>query len=64
VDPTVTALLLLESATTVFTEAALFRVTVQVALAPLTKVAGVQISDATWGAVLAATVTVVCADPL
>jgi hypothetical protein len=64
VDPTVTALLLLESTTTASVEAALFRVTVQVVAAPLTSVAGEQLNDATWGAVIAATVTVVCAEPL
>jgi hypothetical protein len=64
VDPITTALLLLESAITVSTEATLFRVTVQVVTAPLTRLEGAQLREATWGAVLAATVTVVCVEPL
>jgi hypothetical protein len=59
VDPITTALLLLDSAITVSVEAALFRVTVQVVAAPLTRVEGAQLREATWGAVLAATVMVV-----
>ena len=60
---TVTTVLLLESVTTVVPEAAMLSVTVQFAVAPLAIEDGLQLSELTCGEVLAATVTVVCADP-
>ena len=51
---TLTALLLLESATTVFPEAALLRATVQFDVAPLATVDGLQLSELTCADALAA----------
>ena len=61
---TVTAVLLLESATTAAPEAALFRFTVQLDVPPLATVDGLQLRELTCADVAAATVTVVCTDPL
>ena len=61
---TVTAVLLLESVTTVFPEAAELRVTVQFVVAPLATGDGLQLKEATCADALTVTVTVVCADPL
>jgi hypothetical protein len=58
----VTAVLLLESATTVFPEAAWLRVTVQFEMAPLATVDGLQLKEVTCAG--AVTVTVLCTDPL
>jgi hypothetical protein len=60
---TVTAALLLERVTTELAAAALFRFTVQVEVAPLAMLAGLQLKDVTTGAVTV-TDTVVCAVPL
>ena len=60
---TVTAALLLERVTTELAVADLFRFTVQVEVAPLAMLAGVQLKDVTAGAVTV-TDTVVCAVPL
>jgi hypothetical protein len=59
---TVTAPLFLEWATTAFPEAALFSVTVQFDVPPLTIVGGPQIKDVTWISMFR--LTVVWADPL
>jgi hypothetical protein len=61
---TVTAVLLLESVTTVFPEADVLRVTVQFNVAPLATGDGLQLKEATCADALTVTVTVVCADPL
>jgi hypothetical protein len=61
---TVTAVLLLESVTTVFPETGLLRVTVQFDVAPLATVDGLQLKEVTCADALAVTVTVVCTDPL
>jgi hypothetical protein len=61
---TATAVLLLESATTVFPEVDLLRVTVQFDVAPLATVDGLQLKEVTCADALAVTITVVCTDPL
>jgi hypothetical protein len=60
---TVTAGLLLESATALFPEAAPFKVTVQFDAAPAAIAVGVQLNEVTCR-VGAFTITVACADPL
>jgi hypothetical protein len=61
---TVTAVLLLESATTALPGATLLRITVQVDEAPLAMLVGLQIKDVTCVVALTVTVIVACADPL
>jgi hypothetical protein len=59
----VTAVLLLESITTAFPEAALLRMTMQFDEEPLAMLVGLQLKDVTAGAATV-TVNVVCTDPL
>jgi hypothetical protein len=61
---TVTAALLLESATAALPEAGALRFTVQFDVAPLAILVGLQFREVTCGGAGAFTVTVVCTDPL